>query len=243
MIVAHRKGNMLQWLSWKRLPQLQWYKKLYVTKPHLFTEVNGALHTKTNMRTTTQQVSMLLNSCLKVAGSTYALALVLCDGDRKSAEFHETLEALNQRSFIEKQIWLETFEAYIKEYGIKVALIDDGITHWIENNYEIELKGATLKSYFSSHPERFERVDNMLFLLAAQKVLLENMFFRCVEVAGSEGALADWFSIDKLTKDRHLKNFERMGFKHNNSFKTYAQLFSDYLVKHQTLFEEEIIYA
>jgi len=69
------------------------------------------------------------------------------------------------------------------------------------------------------------------------------MFFRCVELAGGEHALASDLCIDQLTKERHLKNFERMSFKHDENFKTYVALFSRYLERNQTLFEEEVIYV
>lgn len=236
-------GHTLQWLSWKRLPQLHWYKKLYASAPHLFSEVDGVLYMKKIIKKTSEEIRMLLNSCLKIAGSTYALALELCNGDRRSAAFHETLKFLNQRIFQDKHLWVETLNNYIKEHGIKIALINDGITHWVEDNDDLHIKTSTLKSYFSNHPEKFEKVDDMLFLLPTQNILLENMFFRCVELAGSEYALASALSTDQLTKERHLKNFERMCFKHDKNFKTYSELLSRYLERNQTLFDEDRIYA
>lgn len=186
---------------------------------------------------------MLLNSCLRISGTTYALALVLCGGDRRSAIFQETLNSLDERDFRDKHLWLKTFEDYIKSNGVKVAIIDDGITHWIEENMSTSIKPSVLKTYFCTKPQLFEKLDNILFFLPTQNILLENMFFRCVELAGSERNLAIALSSDRLTKERHLKNFERMCFKHANNFKTYASLFSNYLKRVPTLFDEEVIYA
>ncbi len=244
MIVAKRGGNhTLQWLSWKELPQLQWYKKLYAEKPQLFTEVDGVLYKKATNNSTSQQIIRLLNSCLKIAGTNYALALVLSGGERKSAFFHETLDCLENKVFRDKHLWVETFESYIKDHGIKVALIDDGSTHWVEYNDDLCIKPSVLKPYFCTKPQLFEKVGDILFFLPTQNVLLENIFFRAVELAGSEYALAAALSVDKLTLDRHLKNFERMAFKHRENFKTYSKLLSDYLRRTQTLFKEECIYA
>lgn len=244
MIVAKRGvGESLQWLSWKRLPQLHWYKKLYVSKPELFSEVNGVVYMKRGISKTSEEIRMLMNSCLKIAGSTYALALELCDGDRKSTAFHEAYEHLKKRAFRDKHLWVETFKNYIKKHGVKVAIINDGMTHWVETNDELEIQVSTLKSYFSNHPEKFEKIDNILFLLPTQNILLESMFFKCVELAGSEYALATALSTDRLTQERHLKNFERMCFKHDKNFKTYSTLFANYLEKNQTLFDEECLYA
>lgn len=236
-------GQSLQWLSWKELPQLHWYKKLYDSKPELFLEKDGVVYMKREIKKTSEEIRLLLNSCLKIAGSPYALALELCNGNRKSAAFQETLNLLNQRVFRDKHLWDETFKNYIKEHGIKVALINNGMTHWIELDDDFHIKPCTLRSYLVTHPEKFERVGEVLFLLPTQNILLENMFFKCVELAGSEHALASDLCVDNLTKERHLKNFERMTFKHDANFKTYSKLFSNYLERNQTLFEEEVIYA
>jgi len=244
MIVAKRgSDHKLRWLSWGMLPELQAYKKLYKENPSEFFEIDGSLHKKHDVKETTQRLRTLLNSCLKISGTYYALALCLCEGDRRSAAFYETLESLNTRTFKDKQKWIEVFEDHIKEHGIKVALINDGVTHWSETDNECCLKPSVLKSYFSKKPYLFQKIDNLIFFLPTQNILLGNMFFRCVELAGSEYALASTLSTDKLTQERHLKNFERMSFKHSENFKTYSKLLAGYLERNQTLFDEECIYA
>jgi len=242
-VAVRGSDHKLRWLSWELLPQLQWYKKLYKTNPCEFTETDGVLYKKSSSKESSEKVRTLLNSCLKISGTTYALALTLCEGDRHSATFYKTLEVLTTRVFKDKTSWIEVFEDHIKDYGIRVANIDDVATHWIDSEDECALKPSVLKSYLCTKPEMFERVGTLLFLLPTQNILLENMFFRCVELAGSEYALATTLSTDKLTQERHLKNFERMSFKHAENFKTYSKLFSDFLERTHTLFEEEIIYA
>ncbi len=239
------RGNdhKLRWLSWAELPLLQWYKKRYKVNPSEFKEVDGVLYRECTKLDATEKLRILLNSCLQISGTKYALALCLCNGDRRSATFYKTLEVLTKRNFTDKQAWIEVFEDHIKDYGIKVAMVDDGVTHWEEINEECSVKPSVLKSYFSKKPELFEKIDNLIFFLPTHNILLENMFFRCIELAGGEYALASALSTDQLTQERHLKNFERMSFKHSQNFKTYSKLFSNFLARTQTLFEEEVIYA
>jgi len=241
-VAARRNDGKLKWLSWEAIPNLQRFKTLYKTNPNLFIEKEGILYKKTVDAQTPERLRTLLNSCLKIYGTTYALALALSDGDRKGAVFAKTLETLHTRCFQDKLHWIEVFEHQIREDGIKVALTKDGITLWLEPE-GLSIQPSTLKSYLSNRPENFERIGIELFLLPSQHILIENMFFRCVELAGGEYALASWLSDDAKTLQRHLKNFERMGFKHAKNFKTYAELFSRYLERNQTLFEEEVIYA
>lgn len=243
MVARRGEDGRLRWLSWKELPRLQWFKTLYKTKPALFCEENGVLYKKSVSGGTTERLRTLLNSCLKIAGTKYALALSLSDGDRQGHIFKTILETLNTRMYQDKAHWVDVFESYIKECGVAVALVRDGITRWEDAGFDAVICTTTLKTYLVTKPELFEKVDNTLFFLPTQNILLENMFFRCVEIAGGEHALAVALSADRLTKERHLKNFERMSFKHEKNYRTYATLFSDYLERHQTLFDEECLYA
>lgn len=242
--VAKRgEDGKLRWFSWDELPRVQWFKKLYLKTPNIFIEVDGLLYKKTINAETVDRLRTLINSCLKISGSNYALALALNDGNRKGAAFKKMFESLSKRIFQDKLSWVDTLETYIKNNGVKVAIISEGQTHWIEVDDEFYINASTMKTYLCTKPEKFEKVGNALFLLPTQNILLENMLFRAVELAGGEYALASILSNDKLTRERHIKNFERMCFKHDANFKTYSKLLSDFLQKTQTLFEEDGIYA
>ncbi len=242
MFVARRgKDDQLLWVSWSKLPNLHVYKKLYKSNPELFSEKNGKIFLESN-KLNIKRVNELFNSCLKISGSCYALALSLSGGDRRSAEFIKTFKTLESREFSDSSLWTSIFEQHIKTFATRVAIVKNGATNWLES-YDSEISSSVFQSYFSIKPELFERVGDDIFYLETQNILIENMFFKCVELAGSEWLLACNFGKNETEKVRHLKNFERMGFKHRENFETYAKLFSDFLKKTQTLFCDDKIMA
>jgi len=242
-VASRNADSKLSWLSWKELPSLQYYKALYRNNPEKFTEVDGVLYLKQVDPKAKDRIMTLLSSCLKIAGSKYALALTLANGHRKSREFYSHYDTIKNGVFRDKLKWIEILEKYIKDHGKKAGVINDGQVFWSEVEEIDDIKISAIRTYYSERPGLFEKIDNVLFFLPTQNILLENMFFRCVELAGGEYALAAAIATDNKTKERHLKNFERMTFKHRDNFKCYSHLFERYLNNNQTLFEEDAIDA
>ena len=235
------KDGKLNWVSWSKLPNLHIYKRLYKAKPEQFVEREGKLFLK-GAKIESKRVNELFNSCLKTSGTCYALALSLSGGDRRSAEFLKTFKTLESRCFSDGNLWIAIFEQHIKTFGIKVAIVRSGVTNWLES-YDSEIKDNGLKSYFSRKPELFERIGDDIFYLKTQNILIEQMFFKCIELAGGEWSLANEFGANTVDKNRHFQNFRRMDFKHRENFVTYAKLFSGFLKKTQTLFYDDLIMA
>ncbi len=242
--VAKRdKDSHLRWESWKKVSSILHYKKLYKTKPEKFIETNGTLYIKLLDPRSKERIRTLLHSCLKIAGSKYALALTLADGNRQSKAFYSYYDTIKNGVFRDRIKWIDILQTYIKKHAVKTGVIDDGSVHWLDQSEILNIKLSVIKTYYSEKPELFERIDNLLFFLPTQNILLENMFFKCTEIAGGEYALAREISRDEKEKNRHLKNFERMQFKHRENFKCYALLFSKYLEKNRSLFSEDSIDA
>jgi len=241
-VATRDDAGKLRWLSWKALPSLQHYKKLYRTNKERFIEIDGTLYIKDFKKGVDVEIHKLFLSCLQLAGSRYALALILSGGDRKSDTFNRVYKNLSNGNFSNKIYWYDAFESVIKQRGIRAGIINDGKVSWFELD-ESYIQTNTLKGYYSSKPFLFEKIDNILYFLPTQNILLENMFFRCVEIAGGEYKLAAALGKTEKTRNRHLKNFERFNFKHDENFKTYMKLFSEYLRANQTLLAEEPIYA
>ena len=242
--VANRLDNgKLKWRSWRELPSLQHYKKLYKKKPERFTEIDGTLFLKDIDPKVNIVLHKSLLSAIQLAGSRYALALALANGDRTSKEFQAIYKNLSNATFRDKLEWLNKLQGYIKTNALKVGVIDENRISWFEQP-DFGLKVKTIKVYYSEKPQYFTEIDGFLYFLPPHNVLLENMFFRCVELAGSEHTLAKELANGDVKEfRRHIKNFERFNFKKEENFKLYSELFSIYLDRHRTLFDEEPIYA
>lgn len=242
--VAKRNGDgKLIWQTWRELPSLLYIKKLYKEKPGKFAEIDGILYHKQVPKRAVERIRELLVSSLKISGSRYALALNLAGGDRNSINFRRYYEKINDNRFIDRLQWIEMLENYIKNNAVAVGTESDGRTVWL---YQSETMGVSLqhvKTLFSQKPENFEKIGKIIYFLPTHNILVENMFFRCVEIAGSEHKLARAISVDQKSYERHIKNFERMSFKHRENFKCYSIHFSRFLKNHHSLpgFEEEVI--
>jgi len=235
-LVANRDDDgKLRWRSWKEI-ELERLKQQYRKNPKNFTEIDGQLfHKKCNLK----KVHTLYGSALVVAGSDGALALILANGVRASKEFNRHHQNLMNKSFKRGCYeYIGLFSDVIKKNALAVGVEDDGVK-WLRLPYHFA--DGTMQKYWGRKRHLFAVIDKVIYFLATQNILLENMFFKCVELAGGESALAEALSKDQLEKERHLKNFQRLTFKKRANFRLYSKMFSEYLTKHPSLFIEEKI--
>jgi len=105
----------------------------------------------------------------------------------------------------------------------------------------LPIKIETLHTYYSINKKNFIVIDKVLYYTKAQTIIIENLFFKCVEIAGNEHALAKYTSKGNYQKfQKHKKAFQRMSFKKSESIEYYSALFQEYLEKHHQLFDNKV---
>ena len=231
-LVAVKNGK--KW-SWNKHPHLSAIKKKYQRTPENFLEKDGHLYL---LELNTVRLNKAYSASLKICGSVYALVLVITGGEM-GKEFNNHHSYITDHKFKSRgKEYITLFEKVIKSYGIYVGTISEDGVNWFSNgDFPIEL--TRIKSFYSKTSEKFYTVDGRLYYLRCISSVVEEMYFKCVAIAGSDYALARAFADDEKTKQQHVMNFKRLGFKQAKTFSLYAKLFSDYLQRNQPLFEVE----
>ncbi len=214
--------------KWINLPNIEALKKAIQRTPEKFVEENGNVYL---LEVNKKRLNQSLTGALKISGSPYALVLLWTNGE-KGKEFYALHSNITNRRFEKHgEAYIKIFEQIIERFGQYVGCKTDDGVNWVETDYKMSQR-------YKSHPELFYTVNKKIYFLKCVNSAIEEMFFSCVALAGSENALAVHFANgNEKERLRHLMNFKRLGFKHAKTFYEYANLFSDYLSKHRPLFE------
>ena len=184
----------------------------------------------------------LVDGGIKVAGSGYVLALSLTGGDRASKEFtncYYNLTSDKKPTYYVGQQHIHMLEKYLKLHALACGVEDDEKIRWRPPHFgEVEL--STLQDYYSNDKSNFIVVDSALYYLRPYSMGLENLYRKCVELAGGDYALAVATAGDKKTVELHKKAFERGVFKQRKNSQYYGVVFENYLNKNQQLFDTEV---
>ena len=231
-LVATRGANGL-W-SWEKLPKVQGYKKSYQRTPQKFTEEKGSLYL---LEVDRVRLNKSFTAALKIVGTTYALVLMVTKGKRNT-EFHTLLSVVSKHKMTKDgEKYIKMFEKIIRDFGVYVGKVglNDTVFWYKDGDFPIDL--VQIKKIYRLQPDMFYVLDGKLYYLRCIQNVAEDMFFKCVELAGGEHKLAVALSTDEKSLSKHLMNFRRLGFKQVKTFQLYVNLFSEYLKKNVPLFE------
>ena len=232
-IVAKRNDDG-RW-SWIKNNKLSALKKSYQRTPEKFIEENNNLYL---IEVDKDRLNRAYSAVLKICGSTYALVLIMTNGET-GKEFNTHHAYISRKTFKSKgEEYIKSFEKIIKTFALYVGETTDDTIEWFDGDYPIKLE--RIKSLYRQDHTLFYNLEGRLYYLRRISSVVEEMYFKALEIAGTDYALALALSTDDRTKQQHIMNFKRLGFKQAKTFSKYAQLFSDYIAKHQPLFEVEL---
>ena len=185
-----------------------------------------------------KRLNQSYSASLKIAGSNYALALMLTKA-KKDKEWHHIYQMLQSKGFARFGTkFPKLFENLIKNYGLFVGMeIDEDIRWAVE--LELPIKLERIKLLYRTQPDMFYIIDKKLYYLRCYQETIQDMFFKCVELAGGERQLAKALATDGRTEQINIMNFKRLGFKQTKTFAIYAELFSKYLERNISLFDHK----
>ena len=133
-----------------------------------------------------------------------------------------------------------TFSAYIKQNAVCVGEMVDGEVSWVEDTWALGISQKTMIEQWSREVSCFEVLDNKIYYIKPKQEVVEDLYFKCVEIAGSELRLAKALArnIDDVNnaKKQMLRNvsaFRRFSFAHRKTFAHYVDLFTKYLSDHE----------
>jgi len=134
----------------------------------------------------------------------------------------------------------EAIFSYLKQRAKYVGELREGRVIWIEDTWSIGIKQKTLRELWVREINLFELIGNKIYYLKPNKNIVEALYFKCVEIAGSELGLAKSLVRDiedDKTRRRKVivKNiaaFRRFNFGQRDTFVRYANLFVQYLRDH-----------
>ena len=236
LAVAVDKNGVWDWN--KELPNT--YRRLYYTKEQTdrFFRRDNILYVWSINKT---YLNLLCDAGEKVAGNRFVLALMLSDGQRGGKDFQVFYTNIKSRKFVKyytAQKLMKKLEKYLKEHALACGVFTDRV-RWRPPAFgEVELK--TLQNYYSRKPEDFIVIDEVLYYCRPFSAGVEALYHKCLELAGSEYALALATSNDRLTCERHQKAFSRLSFKHRKNIEYYAEIFEKFLYKNPQLFDEKV---
>lgn len=213
-------------------------KVLYKSHPQYFTKENNKLFVSLSEETTHAIIRSLLDSAIVIAGTDYALVLDLIGGTDKHPDFAKIYQNIQKDTVAARpEWWLEKLVKYIRNNSECVGEIRDGHVIWVEDTYYLKMSKKTLIEEYSRDTYNFEIIDNKIFYLTKKSELLTNLFYDCLEIAGSERRLAKVFALryrdDKKEYynqiQKHIASFRRFSFTSHKTFKRYVNLFTKYL--------------
>jgi len=237
---SKRKGKSWRW-NWK-VPGWETYRKNYKSDQHgqFFVKNSNLYVREVNM----DYLNALIDAGIRVAGSGYALALELADGDRHGKTFRMYLSYFDKRAYRKYSVAVEhmkILENYIKTRAIACGVQEDGRINWMPQHVVLDFNVKTLQDYFSKDKSRFMVVDRVLYYLRTRREIVEALFWKCLEIAGNEYALAIATSGGKRTLFyMHKKAYERLSFSHGKTISYYIKIFEKYLAKHPQLFDAKV---
>ncbi len=229
--VNENAKNGLKWVNWKSLSDLGYkldtVRKKYSRSPEYFRLDNFYLYM---MDVSREDMEKAYQSCLKIAGGDYALALIVADGDYNSKAFHNAMYICKKGRYRLKSY--KFFEEFICQYGTYVALKKGAKYNFFKS--KSNHNPQYLKNLWKESPSSFyATADKLYFLNAERQNGIEKMFFECLALFQSEYALA--LELERREPTRSVNAYQmqlhRMDFKRAMSFKTYAQLFEAILIE------------
>jgi len=231
--VAER-GIKNKW-NWIKTPNVETYKKSYQRTPEKFVEENSSLYLISVNR---KRLHSSFSAALKICGSAYALVLVMTNGET-GKEFNRHLAVIQRHEFKSNGVeYIKHFEKIIKEFGIYVGEKRDEALVWTKGELPIQL--ANIKSIYRNQPDNFYILNGKVYWLRCIQTVVEEMYFKCISIAGGEYALAKALSTDETTFNKHYRSLQRMSFKQTRTFSTYGHLFANYLKRNRPLFEVDL---
>jgi hypothetical protein len=220
-------------LSWEKTPSTNTHKKLYQRNPSRFVMEKSILYL---LEVNIKRLHKAYSSALKIAGTDYALVLMITKGEKgKIFNTHHT--NVSNKNFIKRgEEYIKHFELIIKMYGIYVGEETFDGVNWLNGgDFPIELN--RIKKFYAIKPGMFYSVNKKLYYLRCYQETIENMFYKAVELAGGERELAKVLATDGKTEQIHIMSFRRLSFKQPKTFTKYAELLSTYLTRNISLFE------
>lgn len=221
--------------TWDNLADVNALKKMFYKKPERYIEKDSILYV---LEVNKKRLHTSFTAALKISGTVYALVLMMTDGKYSGKDYNRHMGNLKQKNFKRNgEEYIKHFEKIIKNYGIYVGRqLEEGVEWYKEGDYPIKL--TRIQNFYRTQSELFYVIDNNIYFLRCFEKNIIDLFYRCVELAGSERALAKAIADDARTEQQHIMNFKRLGFKQYKTFNFYVKKFSEYSRKNQPLFED-----
>lgn len=230
--------NRLGGIVWSRGKETNYELQILMAKhEEAFVTKNNKLYVKKMDVSLNTYTLCLMDSAVKIAGTNYAFVLDNLGNDRQHSEFKYFYKCLNTRKFGGKaEYFIRAFSQYIDANAEVVAEVRDGTVLWTEDTWFLKINRQTLIEQYSRELHHFEILGNKIYYIQPRLALIEDLFFKCVEIAGDEERLIHLISYElhdnpkeyKKVAHRHRMAFARMSFS-GTKFSYYLSIFLNFI--------------